>query len=56
MLGALLGGALEAVSLVTGIRSLALLALGLYAMSAMVLLRRARIPQLVSGGAAEAVS
>lgn len=43
MLGALLGGAMEAVSLATGIRALALLALALYAVSAAVLARRARV-------------
>jgi SAM-dependent methyltransferase len=42
MLGALLGGALEAVSLVVGIRALALLALALYAVSAVVLNRQVR--------------
>ena len=42
MLGALLGGALEAVSLAIGIKALALLALGLYAVSAFVLNRQAQ--------------
>jgi hypothetical protein len=42
MLGALLGGALEAVSLATGIRALSLLALGIYAVSTVVLARQTR--------------
>src|SRR5262249_36605756 len=42
MLGALLGGALEAVSLLVGIRALALVALAIYGVSALVLSRRAR--------------
>lgn len=42
MLGALLGGALEALSLATGMRVLALVALGIYAVSAAILLYRSR--------------
>lgn len=42
MLGALLGGALEAVSLATGMRALALVALGIYGLSAAILVYRTR--------------
>jgi hypothetical protein len=42
MLGALVGGALEAVSLATGIRALSLLAFVLYMGSAIILVRRSR--------------
>jgi hypothetical protein len=48
MLGSILGGALEAVSLATGIRALALIALAIYGLSAFVLMNRGKLAPVVA--------